>query len=111
MAKQTIGVREQSVMVIKAKTDKAGLNTLAFQSAQIATYAIANNLEIIYCIIATNGIKEILREIKKLDERVIFHSIILYSPVQIAKDADEYNDFVETLDKEFDIAVRYCRSR
>ena len=38
---------EQSVIVLKAKTDKASLKTFAYQVAQITTQATKSNIQIV----------------------------------------------------------------
>lgn len=42
---------EQSVIVLKAKTDKASLKTFAYQVAQITTQATKSNIQIVDCIV------------------------------------------------------------
>ena len=101
---------EQSVIVLKAKTDKASLKTFAYQVAQITTQATKSNIQIVDCIVTFGGVKDVLREVKKLDGQKRFSSILIYSPSQICKNTLEYQDLVETLEKDFKVGVRCIRS-
>ena len=66
---------EQSVIVLKAKTDKASLKTFAYQVAQITTQATKSNIQIVDCIVTFGGVKDVLREVKKLDGQKRFSSM------------------------------------
>ena len=81
---------EQAVLVLKAKTDKTGLKTLAYQVAQITTQATKSDIKIIDCIVTFGGVKDIVREVKKLDSQKEFQSILIYSPSQVCKDENDY---------------------
>ena len=101
---------ECGVIALKAKGDKAGLRSLAYQVSQITTQAVKSGVQIIDCVITFGGVKDILRELRVLDSKKRFDSLILYSPSQICKDATEFEAFVEILEKEYKVRVRYIRS-
>lgn len=101
---------ECGVIALKAKTDKAGLRTMAYQVAQITTQAVKNDIKLIECIITFGGVKDILREIKAMDSKKRFEYLLIYSPSQICKDLLEYRAFVEILEREYKIQVKYIRS-
>lgn len=102
---------ENGVLVLKAKTDKKGLKTLAYQIAQITTQATKTNIKIIDCVVTFGGARDILREVKNLDCQKEFQSILIYSPSQICKDEQEYKTLVETLQKDYGVGVRCYRSK
>lgn len=101
---------EHGVLVLKAKTDKKGLKTLAYQVAQITTQATKTNIKIIDCIVTFGGAKDILREVKSLDTQKEFQSLLIYSPNQICKDEEEFKSLVAALQKEYSVGVRCYRS-
>ena len=100
---------EKGVLVLKAKTDKKGLKTLAYQVAQITTQATKTNIKIIDCVVTFGGAKDILREVKNLDGQKEFQSLLIYSPSQICKTEDEFKSLVATLQKEYGVGVRCYR--
>ena len=101
---------ENGVMVLKAKTDKKGLKTLAYQIAQITTQATKTNIKIIDCVVTFGGARDILREVKNLDCQKEFQSILIYSPSQICKDREEFKNLVDVLNNKYGIMVRFYRS-
>lgn len=101
---------EQGVIALKAKSDKAGIRSLAYQVTQITTQAVKSGVQIVDCITTFGGAKDVLREVRVLDSKKRFDSLLIYSPSQICKDATEYEAFVEILEKEYKVRVRYIRS-
>ena len=101
---------ENAVMVLKAKSDKASLRTMAYQVAQITTKCVELDVKIIDCIVTFGGVKDVLRELKKLDAGKRFDSVIIYSPSQICKDDAEYQAFVDEVQTTLKAGVRYIRS-
>ena len=102
---------ETAVMVLKAKSDKQGIRTLAYQVAQMATVATKQNLKIVDCIVTFGGVKDVLREVKALDGRKRVDAILVYSPMQVAKTEDEYLFLIETLREDFQMVVHCIRSK
>lgn len=101
---------EQGVIALKGKGDKASMKTLAYQVSQITTKAIKTNIQIVDCIITFGGVKDILREVKTLDAKKRFDSLLIYSPSQICKDPQEFQTFVSTLEKDYKVGIRCIRS-
>lgn len=101
---------EQGVIALKGKGDKASMKTLAYQVSQITTKAIKTNIQIIDCIVTFGGAKDILREVKTLDAKKRFDSLLIYSPSQICKDPQEFQQLVATLEKDYQVGVRCVRS-
>lgn len=94
-----------AITASKAKSDKESIKTMSYQIAQITTRCVEHNIKIIDCLITFGGTKDILREVKKLDNKVHFDYLIIYSPKQISQSAEEYNAFVETMKTEFKVEV------
>lgn len=101
---------EQAVLVLKAKTDKTGLKTLAYQVAQLTTQATKTDIKIVDCIVTFGGVKDIVREVKKLDSQKEFQSILIYSPSQVCKDENDYRYLTAVLKNEYGVRVRCYRS-
>lgn len=101
---------EHAVLALKAKKDKAGLVAMAYEIMQITTQCVKHDVQLVDCIITFGGTKDILREVRKLDAKKQFDSLVIYSPSQIAKDKEEYSAFVVALKEDFDISVRFIRS-
>lgn len=101
---------KKGITVSKVKGDKESIKTTSYQIAQITTRCVHHNIRIIDCIITFGGTKDILREVKKLDSKVRFDYLIVYSPAQVAQSEEEYNDFVSVMKKEFDVEVIAYRS-
>lgn len=99
-----------AVIALKAKGDKAGIKTLAYQVSQLVAATIDTDTHVIDCIITFGGVKDVLREVKKLDAQKRFDYLILYSPAQIAQNAVEYQQLIETLETDFKIEVRCLRA-
>lgn len=98
------------VMALKTKSDKESIRTLAYQVCQITTHCVKQNIKIVDCIVTFGGIKDFLREIKKLDTKKEFNYLLIYSPHQIAKSEQEYLEFANILEKDFQIEIKYLRS-
>ena len=102
---------ETAVIVLKAKSDKQGIRTLAYQVAQMSTVATKQNLKIVDCIVTFGGVRDVLREVRALDGRKRVDAILLYSPAQVAKTEQEFLDLVETLREDFQMMVHCVRSK
>lgn len=94
-----------AVMAFKVKGDKENIKALAFQTCQITTRCVQHNIKIIDAVIVFGGTKDILREVKKLDKRERFDYLIIYAPRQITQTEQEYNDFVATMQQEYQVEV------
>lgn len=94
-----------AVMAFKVKAVKEDIKTLTFQVSQITTRCMNHNIKLFDTIVVFGGIKDVLREVKKLDEKGRFDYLIIYSPWQIAQTEQEYNDFVLTMQQEYQVEV------
>lgn len=103
-------MKKTAVIALKAKGDKAGIKALAYQVSQLVVAAIDSDTQIIDCIITFGGVKDVLREVKKLDAQKRFDCLILYSPAQVAQNAVEYQQLIDTLETDFKIEVRCLRT-
>lgn len=101
---------ECAVIALKAKNDKSGIRAVAYQVTQLTTQAVKSGVQIVDCIVTFGGVKDILREIRVLDSKKRFDSLLIYSPSQICKDAVEFQAFVEILEKDYRVKVRYIRN-
>lgn len=94
-----------AVVAFKVKSDKENIKALAFQTCQITTRCVQHNIKVIDAIIVFGGVKDILREVKNLDRKERFDYIIIYAPRQIAATEQEYQDFVATMQQEYQVEV------
>lgn len=101
---------ECAVIALKAKGDKNGIKAVAYQVAQLTTRAVKCGIQIVECVVTFGGVKDILREIRGLDSQKRFNTLLIYSPNQFCKDETEFRAFVEILEKDFKVQVRYIRS-
>lgn len=99
-----------AVMALKTSTDKESLEELAFEVSQITAKCINNNLKLVDCVISFSGTKDILKRVKRLDKKKRFDFLVIYSPHQIAKTKEEYQEFVSVLRSEFKVEVLYLRA-
>lgn len=97
------------VMAFSTKSDINSIRALTYQVTQVYTEATANWINVVDCIVVLGGAKEILRELKKLDNKRRIDFLLLYSPRHIAKTKEEYLEFAETVRKDFKIEVRYLK--
>jgi len=100
---------ECGVIALKAKSDKASLKTLMYQTAQIATLATKTNIKIVDCIVTFGGAKDVIREVKQIDAKKHFNSLLIYAPNQLCKDAKEFAMLEGTLAEDFKIGIRSYR--
>lgn len=98
------------VVAIKVNRDKDGIKTAMSQSGQIATACVKNDIKIVDCIPTFIGAADIIKEVKKIDRKRRFDYLLIYSPNQIAKNAQEYKEFVSILKHDFQIEVIYLRA-
>lgn len=94
-----------AVMALKVKGVKEDIKTLTFQVSQITTRCVHHNIKIVDSIVVFGGIKDILREVKRLDRKERFDYLIIYAPRQIAATEQEYEDFVLTMQQEYQVEV------
>ena len=99
-----------AVMVLKTSTDKASLEELAFESSQLTALAIQDSIKLVDCVITFQGCKDILKQLKRIDRKRRFDYVIIYSPHQIAKNAGEYNAFVQVCRDAYQAEVKYFRA-
>jgi hypothetical protein len=98
------------VMCFKAKTDKDGLKTFAYQVAQVTTECVHRNIKLVDCIVTFGGEKDIIREVKKIDAKRKFDYLIVYSRTQIGFSETEMLAFMDYISNNFDITVVCLRS-
>ena len=94
-----------AVMAVKTKSDKKSIKSLAYQVSMITTKCVNPNIKILDCIVTFGGVKDILREVKRLKEYKDFQYLLIYSPKHIADNEEEYLLFVDKLKKVYDIEV------
>lgn len=99
-----------AVVALKAKGDKASIRTAIYQSMQIATKCTREDIKIIDGIVTFGGTKDILRELKTIDARKRFDYVIVFSPAQVAKTEQEFEDFVNTVEVAFKCEVHWLRT-
>ena len=94
-----------AVMAVKAKSDKKSIKHLAYQVARITTKCVNPNVKILDCIVTFGGTKDIIREVRQLIPKKDFQYLLIYSPKDIAQNEEDYNYFVNTLNKDYHIEV------
>lgn len=103
-------VKHRCVLAVKASTDKAGLEAMAYQIAQLTTLCVDHDAEVIDVIVTFGSTKDLVREVKRLDAKKRFDLLLVYSPSQIARTKLEYDTFAHELLTNFKIKVGYLRS-
>lgn len=98
------------VIALKTKSDKASLMTFAYQLSTIVTKCVRSDFEVSDFVVTFGGTKDVLRELKKIDAKKRFEYVIVYSPKQIAQNADEFNDFVTQVKADYKSDVLWLRS-
>lgn len=96
-------------IAFKVATDKASLENLVSQSMQIAVYCLNNNLNPIGCVLTFRSCEDILKQLKKLDNKERFEYVVIYSPRQIAKNHAEYTEFVQAVRNNYKSDVKHLR--
>lgn len=97
------------VMAFKVKSDKESIRTLAYQTSQITTQCVKQNIKIIDCVITFGGVKDVLREVKKIDSKKRFDYLLVYSPNQIAGNKEDFMALTNILKDEFQVDVLILR--
>ncbi len=101
---------EKAVIALKVRNDKAGIKTAIYQACQLCAQALKSDIQVVECIVTFGGAKDILREVKALDAKGRFDTLLIYSPSQICKGGIEYLEFENFLTECFKIRIRYLRS-
>lgn len=101
---------EKAVIALKVKSDKAGIRTAVYQACQLAMQAWKSNIEVIDCIVTFGGSKDILREVKVIDAKARFDTLLIYSPSQICKDKIEFLEFENFMTECFKVQIKFLRS-
>lgn len=101
---------ERAVIALKVKNDKTGIKTAIYQACQLCVEALKNDVRVVECIVTFGGAKDVLREVRALDAKGRFDTLLIYSPSQICKDGIEFLEFENFLTECFNIRIRYLRS-
>lgn len=101
---------EKAVIALKVKSDKNGIRTAVYQACQLCMQAWKSNIEVIDCIVTFGGSKDILREVKVIDAKERFDTLLIYSPSQVCKEKQEFVELENILADSYQIQVRYLRS-
>ena len=101
---------EKAVIALKVKSDKAGIKTAIYQTYQLCLQAWKSGIEVIDCIVTFGGSKDIIREVKVIDAKARFDTLLIYSPSQVCKEKQEFIELESVLANNFQIKVRYLRS-
>ena len=100
-----------AVLAIQAKGDKASIKSTVYQVTQMVTTCVRDNIQIIDCAISYSGsIKSLIKDLKLIDSRKRFDFVIVYSPMQIAKDPKEFAEFQQEVESSFKCEVMWLRS-
>lgn len=101
---------EKAVIALKVKSDKNGIRTAIYQACQLCVEALKNDVQVVECIVTFGGVKDILREVKAIDAKGRFDTLLIYSPSQICKSGAEYIEFENFMAECFKIQIQYLRS-
>ena len=97
------------VMAFKVRNTKEDIRTLAYQVSQITTDCVHQDIKITDCIITFGGVKDIMREVKKLKERKEFDYLLIYSPTQFTSVHADFLSFANALKAECGIDIKYYK--
>ena len=97
------------VLAFKVKSDKDSIKTLIYQTSQITTQCVKQNIKIIDCAVTFGGVKDILREVKKIDSKKRFDYLLVYSPNQIDGNKEDFMTLTNILKDEFQVEVLILR--
>ena len=92
------------------KSDKSGIKTAIYQTYQLCLQAWRSGIEVVDCIVTFGGAKDILREVKVIDAKARFDTLLIYSPSQICKDKIEYLEFENFMTECFKVQIKFLRS-
>lgn len=101
---------EKAVIALKVKSDKSGIRTAVYQACQLCMQAWRSGIEVVDCVITFGGARDILREVKALDAKSRFDTLLIYSPSQVCKEKQEFVELENILADNYQIQVRYLRS-
>ena len=101
---------EKAVIALKVKSDKSGIRTAVYQACQLCMQAWKSGIEVVDCVITFGGARDILREVKVIDAKERFDTLLIYSPSQICKDKIEYLEFENFMTECFKVKIKYLRS-
>lgn len=101
---------EKAVIALKVKSDKAGIRTAIYQTYQLCLQAWRSGIEVVDCVITFGGARDILREVKVIDAKERFDTLLIYSPSQICKDKIEYLEFENFMTECFKVQIKFLRS-
>ena len=101
---------EKAVIALKVKSDKSGIKTAIYQTYQLCLQAWRSGIEVVDCIVTFGGAKDILREVKVIDAKARFDTLLIYSPSQICKDKIEYLEFENFMTECFKVQIKFLRS-
>ena len=98
-----------AVIVLKAGTNKASVEDIAWQSSQLTMFCYQHRVEPIDCVVCYRGCEDIIKKLRSVDRKKRFDYIVIYSPHQIAKSKEEYMAFVNACRNIFKSDVKFLR--
>ena len=101
---------EKAVIALKVKSDKSGIRTAIYQTYQLCLQAWRSGIEVVDCVITFGGAKDIIREVKVIDAKARFDTLLIYSPSQICKDKIEFLEFENFMTECFKVQIKFLRS-
>lgn len=101
---------EKAVIALKVKSDKSGIRTAVYQACQLYAQAWKSGIEVVDCIVTFGGARDIIREVKVIDAKARFDTLLIYSPSQVCKEKQEFIELESILADNYQIQIRYLRS-
>lgn len=95
----------KALIVLKSTNNRQASEDCAWQCAQLTEFCIQSKVKPIGCVVSHAGINDMIKRVKSADRTKRFDYVVIYSPTQIAKSEQEYEDFVTTLNEDFQVKV------
>jgi len=95
----------KALIVLKSANNRQAAEDCAWQCAQLTEFCIANKVKPIGCVVSHAGINDMIKRVKSADRTKRFDYVVIYSPTQIAKTTQEYDEFVTAMNDEFQVKV------
>lgn len=99
------------ILAFKVKSDKESIKALVYQASQITTQCVKQNIKIIDCVITFGGVKDVLREVKKIDSKKQFDYLLIYAPNQIANSKEDFVALEDVLKHDFQVEILTLRQK
>lgn len=95
----------RALILLKSTNNRQACEDCAWQCAQLTEFCIQSKVKPVGCVVSHAGIKDMIKRVQSADKTKRFEYVVIYSPTQIAKSEQEYQEFVTTMHEEFQVKV------